>query len=117
MSSEINLPIVNPEDSLAPYIPPESAATEEHKLLKVSMMEMWDAWVNEKEPPIVILGFLEMVPRTDGTTNIPMPNSFIPYRSGPTPNSVTIMPSVARPHAPIPRVAPVVLFAAPTFTL
>lgn len=62
MASESNLPIVNLEDSPAPTIPPESATAKENRLLRVCMMEMYDALVNGKEPIVLSLGSWKWFP-------------------------------------------------------
>ena len=44
MASESHIPIIDLEDSLASAIPQlESATTEENKMLRLRMLEIWDA--------------------------------------------------------------------------
>ncbi|XP_070015357.1 uncharacterized protein [Nicotiana sylvestris] len=100
MSSEMTLPIVPIEDeSPISGIPTsESAAAEENRLLRLRMMEIWDAWANGREPPSAIPGFPELFPRASGTSNIPInyPNTPLGY---PTISANFVgTPSEARPQ-------------------
>ncbi|XP_070010040.1 uncharacterized protein [Nicotiana sylvestris] len=83
MSSEIPLPTIPiAVDSPISGIPTsESATAEENKILRLRLMEMWDAWANERETPSVILGFPELFPRASGTSNVPIsyPNTPLGY--------------------------------------
>ncbi|XP_070002529.1 uncharacterized protein [Nicotiana sylvestris] len=65
MSSEMTLPTIPIEDdSPISGIPTsESAVAEENRILRLHVMEMWDAWANGREPPSVIPGFPELFPR------------------------------------------------------
>ncbi|XP_070022365.1 uncharacterized protein [Nicotiana sylvestris] len=76
----------------------ESADAEENRLLRLRMMEMWDAWANGREPPSAIPGFPELFPRASGTSNIPInyPNTPLGY---PTISANFVgTPSEARPQ-------------------
>ncbi|XP_075086157.1 uncharacterized protein LOC107797942 [Nicotiana tabacum] len=115
MASESHLPIIEPEDSPISAIPQsEPAAAEENRRLRVCMLEMWDAWSNGKEPPSIIPGFPELLPRTSGTSNVPIPvtNPFIPFGYPTISANFTGMPSEVRPQAPFSE-APSTLFTAP----
>ncbi|XP_070045902.1 uncharacterized protein [Nicotiana tomentosiformis] len=115
MAFESHLPIIEPEDSPVSAIPQsESAATEENRRLRVRMLEMWDAWSNGKEPPSIIPGFPELLPRTSGISNIPIhvTNPFIPFGYPTISANFTGMPSEVRPQAPFSGV-PSTLFTAP----
>ncbi|XP_019242341.1 PREDICTED: uncharacterized protein LOC109222434 [Nicotiana attenuata] len=108
MSSEGHLPTVPiPEDSPISAIPTsKSAAAEENRILRLRMMEMWDAWSNGKEPPSVIPGFPELLPRV--------------LMSGTTSNIFTAPPSSApaQPTLPRPNFDPSSFtFQAPSFPL
>ncbi|XP_019241641.1 PREDICTED: uncharacterized protein LOC109221627 [Nicotiana attenuata] len=100
MSFEGHLPTVPiPEDSQISAIPTsESATAEENRILRLRMMEIWDAWANGKEPPSAIPGFPELLPRASGTTNVPIsyPNTPLGY---PTISAHFVgTPSEARPQ-------------------
>ncbi|XP_070031667.1 uncharacterized protein [Nicotiana tomentosiformis] len=115
MASESHLPIIEPEDSPVSAIPQsESATTEENRRLRVLMLEMWDAWSNGKEPPSIIPGFPELLPRTSGISNVPIPvtNPFIPFGYPTISDNFTGMPSEVRPQEPFSGV-PSTLFTAP----
>ncbi|XP_019234623.1 PREDICTED: uncharacterized protein LOC109215064 [Nicotiana attenuata] len=83
MSSESYLPTIPiPEDSPILAIPTsESTAAEENRVLRLRMLEIWDAWSNGREPPSAIPGFSELLPRASGTSNIPInyPNTPLGY--------------------------------------
>ncbi|XP_070020305.1 uncharacterized protein [Nicotiana sylvestris] len=70
MSSESHLPTVPIlEDSPISAIPTsESATAEENRILRLRMMEIWDAWSNGREPPTTIPGFPELLPRASFKT-------------------------------------------------
>nr|XP_009626570.1 uncharacterized protein LOC104117248 [Nicotiana tomentosiformis] len=75
---------------------------------------MWDAWSNGKEPPSIIPGFPELLPRTSGISNVPIPvtNPFIPFGYPTISDNFTGMPSEVRPQEPFSGV-PSTLFTAP----
>ncbi|XP_070028745.1 uncharacterized protein [Nicotiana sylvestris] len=83
MSLESHLPTVPiVEDSPISAIPTsESATAEENKILRLCMMEMWDAWSNGREPLSAIPGFPKLLPRESGTSNVPIsyPNTLLGY--------------------------------------
>nr|XP_033515773.1 uncharacterized protein LOC117280213 [Nicotiana tomentosiformis] len=117
MASESNLRLVSTEDS--PELPisqPESATAKENKKLRLRMLEMWDAWSNSREPPNTIHGFPELVPRTVGTTNIPMTNPFVPF-GYPSISSFIGIPYVVRPQTPFSKAPSMLFSAAPVFTM
>nr|XP_009613279.2 uncharacterized protein LOC104106433 [Nicotiana tomentosiformis] len=66
------------------------------------MLEMWNAWSNDREPPSTISGFPELLPRTGGTTNVPIPvsNPFILFGYPTMLTNFAGMPSEVRPQAP-----------------
>ncbi|XP_070008343.1 uncharacterized protein [Nicotiana sylvestris] len=77
----------------------ELAVAEENRLLRLCMMEMWDAWANGSELPSAIPGFPELFPKASGTSNIPInyPNTPLGY---PTISANFVgTPSEARPQA------------------
>ncbi|XP_070014907.1 uncharacterized protein [Nicotiana sylvestris] len=113
MTSETHLPIINPsEDSPVSVIPvSESATAEENRVLHCRIMEIWDAWSNGKEPPSAIPGFPELLPRSSGTTNVPIlvTNPFIPFGYPTMSANFTGMPSDVHPQAPflpLPKISP-----------
>ncbi|XP_019244417.1 PREDICTED: uncharacterized protein LOC109224284 [Nicotiana attenuata] len=116
MSSESHLPTIPmPEDSSLSVIPTsESATAEENRALRLRMLEMWDAWSNGREPPSTIHGFPELIPRTSGTSNLPInyPNTPLGY---PTMSAYFVgTPSEVRPQALISGVASNIFPAPPT---
>nr|XP_016443025.1 PREDICTED: uncharacterized protein LOC107768415 [Nicotiana tabacum] len=115
MASESHLPIVEPEESLSSVIPQlESATAEENMRLRCRMLEMWDAWSNGREPPSTIPGLPELIPRTGGTTNVPISvaNPFMPSGFPTMSTNFTGMPYEVRPQAPS-SVIPSTVFTAP----
>ncbi|XP_070005002.1 uncharacterized protein [Nicotiana sylvestris] len=81
MTSKIQLPTITPSyDSSLLVIPMlESAAAEENRSLRRRMLEMWEALSNRREPPSAIPGFPELIPRTSGTSNIPINYPSTPF--------------------------------------
>nr|XP_016433460.1 PREDICTED: uncharacterized protein LOC107759956 [Nicotiana tabacum] len=68
-----------PVDSPISRVPTsESATVEENRMLRLRVMEMWDAWTNGKDPPKAIPGFPELSPRPTGTSNVPISHPNIP---------------------------------------
>ncbi|XP_019229712.1 PREDICTED: uncharacterized protein LOC109210713 [Nicotiana attenuata] len=116
MSSESHLPTIPiPEDSLISAIPTsESSAVEENRVLRLRILEMWDAWSNGRELPSAIPGFPELLPRATGTSNVPIyyPNTLLGY---PTISAQFIgTPSEVRPQALISGVASNIFTAPPS---
>ncbi|XP_070022746.1 uncharacterized protein [Nicotiana sylvestris] len=112
MASASNLPIIGPEDSPAlAILQLESTAVEENKMLRLRILEMWDARSNGRESPSTIPRFPELIPRSGEVTNAPVPNPLIPCEHPPMSSNVPGMPSVVRPQAPVSR-APLILFSA-----
>ncbi|XP_070013075.1 uncharacterized protein [Nicotiana sylvestris] len=74
MSSEMTLPTIPiMDDSPISGIPTsESVAAEENRILRLRVMEMWDAWANGRDPPSAIPGFPELFPRASGTSIVPI---------------------------------------------
>ncbi|XP_009610405.2 uncharacterized protein [Nicotiana tomentosiformis] len=115
MASESHLPIVEPKESLASVIPQlESATAEENRRLRCRMLEMWVALSNGREPPSTIPRFPELIPRTGGTTNVPISvaNPFMPFGFPTMSTNFTGMPFEVRPQAPSSGI-PSTMFTAP----
>ncbi|XP_070025745.1 uncharacterized protein [Nicotiana sylvestris] len=117
MASASNLQIIDPEDCPASAILQlESVAAEENKMLRLRILEMWDAWSNGREPPSAISGFTELIPRSGEVTNAPVPNPLIPCGHPLMMSNVPSMPSVVRPQMPVSRAPPILFSAAPVCT-
>ncbi|XP_019251107.1 PREDICTED: uncharacterized protein LOC109230022 [Nicotiana attenuata] len=118
MASESHLPIINPlEDSPASVIPTlEPATAEENRILRLRMLEMWDAWSNGREPPSAIPGFPELIPKTSGTSNVPITNPFTPFGYPTISSHLTGTPSEVRPQALFSGVSSTMFTAPPTST-
>ncbi|XP_070011004.1 uncharacterized protein [Nicotiana sylvestris] len=80
MASVSNLKIIVPEDSpTSAVLQIESAFAEENKMLRLHILEMWDAWSNGRELPSAIPRFPELIPMLSEVTNALVPNRLIPY--------------------------------------
>ncbi|XP_070029422.1 uncharacterized protein [Nicotiana sylvestris] len=100
MSSEMTLPTIPiTDDSPISGIPTsESAATEENRILRIWVMEMWDSWANGREPPSAIPGFPELFPRSGGTSNVPISHPNTPLGHPTISAHFVGMPSEVRPQ-------------------
>ncbi|XP_070009662.1 uncharacterized protein [Nicotiana sylvestris] len=116
MSLDNHLPTISiPDDSPLSVIPTsELAAVEENRVLRLRILEMWDAWSNGREPPSAILGFPELLPRASGTSNVPISYLNTPFRYPTISAHFTGTPSEVRPQALISGVASNIFTTPPT---
>ncbi|XP_070014125.1 uncharacterized protein [Nicotiana sylvestris] len=107
MSSEMTLPTIPiMDDSPISGIPTsESAAAEENRILRLRVMEMWDAWANGREPPSAIPGFPEFFPRASGAFTVPISHPNTPLGHLTIPAYFVGTPSEVRPQVLMSSVA------------
>lgn len=115
MANESDQPIINLEE-ISTRSTTQSATVEESRIIKIRILEMYEAWANGREHPRSIPEFPEITPRTTGITQVSVLDPFFPYGYKVTPINAPAMPSASHPRAPLPRAAPLVITTAPTYT-